>query len=274
MSKLGDAAKHIENETEKTLKIGVDWTSHAALAAYEAAKDHLPMPNQYKDLAMVSGAIVLGAVTTRQAAPRLLRGALTEAAEAVVRAEDITIVPLTRENLPSAIKAGKEGFRYGWPVLNPAKDFRSSLAADLSARPVSIDPKVEMNARYWLAVDKKGNVLGTTGLYETSKDQSEAAWLGWMSVRPTYRGQGIGGRLMEFSINQARADGKKYLRLYTSNATGEKTAQGLYKKLGLEVVGSEPHPLPRLMQRLAGERNPLKILYRELELGPNKPVQS
>ncbi|MBP9094872.1 GNAT family N-acetyltransferase [bacterium] len=242
-----------------------NWAVQKVKETYRSSKELLPMPEQYKDVAMISIGVVAGVAACKP----LLSKALANGAEIATRAEGVMIVPLTHENLPAAIKAGKDGFRYGWPILNPAKDFRASLESTKSNLPLSMNPKVESNSKYWLAVDKNGNVLGTTGLYESGKDASEAAWLGWMSVRSAYRGQGIGKLLVEHSIEQAKLDGKQYLRLYTSNARGEHTAQSLYEKHGLKIVGSEPHPIPRVVQRIFGEKKPLQILYRELELKPN-----
>jgi len=117
----------------------------------------------------------------------------------------------------------------------------------------------EMNARYFLAVDKEGRVLGTTGLYETSKDQGQAMWLGWMSVRPAFRGKGIGQKLLDFSIEEAKTKDVDYLRLFTSTYRGERAAQPLYERAGLKIVGEEKHPLP-----IPG----LKFLFREMPLKP------
>jgi GNAT superfamily N-acetyltransferase len=194
--------------------------------------------------------------------------AVASGGEGALKAEGVKIVPLTQENLSAAIAAGKDGFSYGGPFLTPARDFRASLDTRLNPARISMDPKVEMNARYFVALDAKGNVLGTTGVYETGKDQSEAAWLGWMSVRKEARGQGIGQKLVDFSIDQARAAGKQYLRLYTSTAEGEAAAQTLYEKNGFALVGAEPHTIPRVVQRIFGEKDPLKILFRERELNP------
>lgn len=276
LGQTSEQAKTTPEESLSTLRQAEDnaaitnfaqenWAVQKVKETYRSSKELLPMPEQYKDVAMISIGVVAGVAACKP----LLSKALANGAEIAARAEGVMIVPLTHENLPAAIKAGKDGFRYGWPILNPAKDFRASLESTKSNLPLSMNPKVESNSKYWLAVDKNGNVLGTTGLYESGKDASEAAWLGWMSVRSAYRGQGIGKLLVEHSIEQAKLDGKQYLRLYTSNARGEHTAQSLYEKHGLKIVGSEPHPIPRVIQRIFGEKKPLQILYRELELKPN-----
>ncbi|MBS1991338.1 MAG: GNAT family N-acetyltransferase [Cyanobacteria bacterium SZAS LIN-3] len=266
MTSSADSIASLEQRAEQSIGEGVNWAVHAAGDAYKATKSLVPLPEEYRDAALVGAALVVGAVAGKPLLSRVLAG--SEAA--VVKAEGVHIVPLTRENLPRAVAAAKEGFSYGGPFLSPAKDFKASLDPLLNARRLSMDPKVEANARYWLAVDKKGNVLGTTGLYETGKDQAEAAWMGWMSVRPAYRGQGIGKMLVDFSKEQAAADGKQFLRLYTSNARGEAAAQVLYEKEGLRIVGSEPHTIPRFLQILGGEKKPLQIVFREVDLRPRK----
>ncbi len=200
------------------------------------------------------------------AACRYLPYAITQralsAAAKTLNPEDVRIVPLTAENLPRAIEAGKDGFRYGMGFLNPAADFRASLTPMATKMHAG---QREMNARYFLAVDKENRVLGTTGLYQTAKDQGEALWVGWMSVRPALRGKGIGQKLVDFSIDEAKKQNVDYLRLYTSTYRGERAAQPLYEKAGFKVVGEMKHELP-----IPG----LKYLFRELPLKPLKAASA
>ena len=91
----------------------------------------------------------------------------------------------------------------------------------------------------WAAVNETGDICGTTGFYTCPQDEAEAIWLSWFCVDPTQRGQGIGGKLMEFSIAEAKRQGKQFLRLYTSDDPNEAAAQELYEKYGLTVVGEE-----------------------------------
>jgi ribosomal protein S18 acetylase RimI-like enzyme len=269
MTTIADSFSKLEDSAATTAQAAWSWSGHVAAEAYQGVRQVMPVSEKHKDEAVaVVGTVAAATVAAAFCKPvlgRMLTGS-AEAAAPLVRAEGVSIVPLTSENLSAAIAAGKNGFRYGGPFLNPAKDFKASLDPVLNASRLSLDPKQEANARYWLAVDKKGNVLGTTGLYETGKDQAEASWLGWMSVRSSARGQGIGKQLVDFSVAQARADGKDFVRLYTSTARGEQAAQFLYEKEGFKVVGSEPHTIPRLVQRVFGEKEPLKILFRELDL--------
>jgi len=105
----------------------------------------------------------------------------------------------------------------------------------------------------WVAVNEDGDVCGTTGLYACIKDKNEAAWLSWFCVHPMQRGQGIGKKLIEFSIDKARASNKKFLRLYTSDDPNEAEAQSLYEKYGFKIVKEE-----RLRD--------YTVIYRELRL--------
>jgi len=96
-------------------------------------------------------------------------------------------------------------------------------------------------------------VCGTTGFYTCIKDEAEAYWLSWFCVAPELRGQGIGKQLLEFSIEKAKTDGKKFLRLYTSDDENEAEAQGLYEKYGFKAVGEE-------------KKEYYTLIYRELRL--------
>ena len=189
--------------------------------------------------------------------PFVLRQRAIAAAAKTLNPDEVRMVPLTAENLPAAIEAGRDSFRYGMGLLNPAADFKASLTPMVTKMHAG---QREMNARYFLMVDKENRVLGTTGLYQTAKDQSEAIWLGWMGLRPQYRGMGLGQKLLDFSIQEARKTNADYLRLYTSNYSAERAAQPLYEKFGLKVVSEMKHDTVPF----------IKYLFREMPLKPVK----
>jgi len=86
---------------------------------------------------------------------------------------------------------------------------------------------------YWVAMDEmKKNVAGLVGLYTEVGDSHDVVWLGWFCVDPDYRGQKIGTMLLEFAIEQAREQGKKYLYLYTTEDPEYSAARALYEKRG------------------------------------------
>ncbi|WP_414543803.1 GNAT family N-acetyltransferase [Nostoc sp. CCY0012] len=139
---------------------------------------------------------------------------------------------------------------------------RATLAFPLSLRKNSTITKIIFRileiteVRYWVAVDEDcKRVIGTTGLYGYLKDIHEAYWLAWTCVSPTVRGQGIGSKLVDFSIEKARAEGKQFLRLYTSNSPDEAVAQILYQKRGFRLIGED---------KIWGSKS--KKLYFELKL--------
>jgi GNAT superfamily N-acetyltransferase len=166
------------------------------------------------------------------------------------------IEPLSYETLDEAINLVNKVFPYQSISENASSAFRLSLEQNsiIAKRGFSIIGITE--ARYWVAVDEQSRkVIGTTGLYCYEKDKNEAYWLGWTCVEPEARGQGIGGKLVDFAIEKARAEGKKFLRLYTSNHANQAIAQILYEKRGLRIIGESEI-----------SETQFKMLYRELEL--------
>ena len=88
--------------------------------------------------------------------------------------------------------------------------------------------------KYWTAIDVTGKIVGTIGLYHYEDDNDEEIWLGYFSVNPHLRKMGIGTQLLNFSINEARKYGKKFLRLWTMSSLRD--AQKLYEKHGFKLT--------------------------------------
>lgn len=118
-----------------------------------------------------------------------------------------------------------------------------------------IDPyqKIPENpGKYWVIIDREtDNVAGIGGLYTYVGKESEAQWMGWFAVDPQHQGNGLGGRMLRFLIEKARASGTPALRLWTEDLEAERTAQIVYLKHGLRlykktaVPGEEYHALFR-----------------------------
>ena len=89
--------------------------------------------------------------------------------------------------------------------------------------------------KYCAAITENGEVCGTTGFYSYTKDKHEAVWLAWFCVDPKFRGKGIGKKLIEYSIDEARKYNKKFFRLYTSTDPNEASAQNLYEKYDFRI---------------------------------------
>jgi len=87
----------------------------------------------------------------------------------------------------------------------------------------------------WAALDDNGKVAGTIGLLRRRRDSDEAFWLMYFCVAPEARGAGIGSSLLDLAIERARQSGAAFLRLNTSDTSGEVDAQRLYESRGLHV---------------------------------------
>lgn len=119
------------------------------------------------------------------------------------------------------------------------------------------------SSRYWVAIENK-KVLGVIGLYTLSYDESKAYWIGWYCVSDKARGKGIGKALLDFAINKAKKDNKKYLRLYTSEEQNEKRANEIYDKLGFKPMSQKK--LDKLVTSERFRKFIQKYIYKELRL--------
>lgn len=149
-----------------------------------------------------------------------------------------------------------------FPGMSNSRDGRSlaaSLFPDKYAQWFSTSGITHLN--YWVAIDEATTqVIGLTGLYCESEDEKEAEWLGWFCVAPQFRGKGIGKELLEFTINQAKAKAKRYLRLYTWEHPSSEVARRLYLKHSFYQIGEEKNS------------SGFKTIYVELQL--DSSVQS
>jgi GNAT superfamily N-acetyltransferase len=99
------------------------------------------------------------------------------------------------------------------------------------------DPKV---GRLYVAKDGNRVVAMASLLYTVSTAEGgKAALFEDLVVSPDHRKQGIGAKLLEYVIGQARADG--ILRLTLLTDMQNERAQVLYRKLGF--VGSPMKPM-------------------------------
>jgi putative acetyltransferase len=84
--------------------------------------------------------------------------------------------------------------------------------------------------------DARGNLLGTVGLYPLDAETIE---LRKMYFDRNLRGRGVGKRMLERMIEQARARGFK--RIYLETASILKEAVGLYEKYGFQPTTEGIH---------------------------------
>ena len=164
----------------------------------------------------------------------------------------IEIVPMQAHMRKPAARLAARVFSYAAPYVRLsfwAQKNREKPVVKLGLRLSSIADLLEQ----WVAVNERGDVVGTIGLYTYKKDAHEAVWMAWFCVDPAARGQGIGKRLIACASEHARARGARYFRLYTSTMPNEAAAQIVYEKHGFRLTHEKRRPF-------------CKILYRELKL--------
>ena len=70
--------------------------------------------------------------------------------------------------------------------------------------------------------------VGVTGIYEIP-EYPDTAWLSWFGIKKEYRKLGYGKQIFDYTIEMAKINNKKYLRLYTFEIWNNE-AQTFYKK--------------------------------------------
>jgi putative acetyltransferase len=87
---------------------------------------------------------------------------------------------------------------------------------------------------YFWVIEDSGQIVATVGIYRMDETTCE---LRKMYVLPSQRGQGLGKKLLEFSLQKARDAGYRKMILETATALVEAIA--LYKKYGFTEYKSE-----------------------------------
>lgn len=72
------------------------------------------------------------------------------------------------------------------------------------------------------------NPVGVTGIYEIP-EYLDTVWLSWFGIKKEYRKLGYGKQIFDYTIEMAKANNKKYLRLYTFEIWNSE-AQAFYKR--------------------------------------------
>lgn len=91
----------------------------------------------------------------------------------------------------------------------------------------------------WVA-EFSEKVIGMVGLYKTDSHKPGTVELLRMSVSSSWRGKGIGKKLLRELIYFAKQNGHQ--RIILSTASAQLTAAGLYAKAGFKIFSSIPHP--------------------------------
>lgn len=83
------------------------------------------------------------------------------------------------------------------------------------------------NVKYYLAYEDD-EIRGITGLYYFDNLES---WIAWFGILPQFRGMGYGKKVLEETLELAKSEGFKFMRLYTDKEDN-KDAIKLYEKMG------------------------------------------
>lgn len=104
-----------------------------------------------------------------------------------------------------------------------------------------------LNVEYYVATDTEDKPLAVTGIYTIdiqggagfatrdklkSGEHHLATGLGWFAVGKKYQGTGLGGYLLGWIENMARARGSDSMFIETDDYVNEETARRLYEKRG------------------------------------------
>lgn len=167
----------------------------------------------------------------------------------------MNIQPLSPDSIEDTVTLAATVF----PDEQPETALRASI--DPLAREDYLRRRGLADLTYWVAQDDRGDVAGVTGMY-TKQTDPETSWIGWFGVDPEKRRQGIGSELLDTVIEEARRQGRRRLRLYTSSDPNEAAAQVLYEDKGFRVINEVPDA-----------RQGFSYLYRELALDPETETQ-
>lgn len=87
-----------------------------------------------------------------------------------------------------------------------------------------------INVKKYFLVYENNDIIGITGIYEDEFTQeNDVAWVGWYGVLANYRGKGYGKQILLKTIELAKKEGYKIIRLYTESTNVPACA--LYDKI-------------------------------------------
>jgi cation diffusion facilitator family transporter len=152
----------------------------------------------------------------------------------------IRIVPLSPATLKQAVELITTTFRLT-PDEVPLQELEESVEPGLHT--AALAEKGISDPRYWVALHH-GHVTGLTGIYFSANDREEAVWGGWTVYDASLRSSVSRAKklMLQKMLIEARATGRRLLRLYTSTAPAEAAANRLYDRAGLKVYRTEPLP--------------------------------
>lgn len=84
---------------------------------------------------------------------------------------------------------------------------------------------------YWVA-EKDRKIIGFIGIIIYSKSRS--SWISWLGVRKAYQGKGVGKKMLEHVIEEAKKAKAKNLLVEGGTLPMFKKANNLYRKYGFK----------------------------------------
>jgi len=94
------------------------------------------------------------------------------------------------------------------------------------------------SVRCWTALGAGGPVSGLASLYSYQSHPDEV-WLAWFGLLPEVRGHGAGAQFLDWLIDRTRKEGRRTLRLWTTDESEYAVAMRLYLNHGFVA---ETHP--------------------------------
>ncbi|MGG5460449.1 GNAT family N-acetyltransferase [Clostridium sp. B9] len=144
------------------------------------------------------------------------------------------IIPLSKKYYKKASKLVDSVFFD--EDYTPSKELKASLSKKYLKKFQKHHDSDVLSLKYYIAIDNLKSIIGIIGLYTIKNDSKDNIWLGWYCVSPDYRGKKIGKTLLEFAIEEAKRQGKKYLYLYTSTESKEAVAQKIYDINNFDII--------------------------------------
>jgi GNAT superfamily N-acetyltransferase len=141
---------------------------------------------------------------------------------------DLKFEPLSQERLEQALLLVKKCFPDEYESAEVA--YKESLGTD------HYNSLWTTYLQYWVVIDKDTDkIVALTGLYQDFEQAGDEVWLGWFCVDPDQRRRGLGRETLKWTIDFAKSQGYKYLRLWTSDHPDEAPAQALFESMGLKA---------------------------------------
>jgi len=137
------------------------------------------------------------------------------------------------EDLDDLIELINSLVEEGADVLRSVKVTRSEEAEWLGKRLARIDKGELIDA----VAEVEGKIIANSEVEKRSDFMSHVGYLG-IAIKSGYRGIGIGTQIMKTLISQSRKAGLKILVL--DHFGTNKTARGLYEKMGFKEAGKIP----------------------------------